>query len=368
MAQTSASAQERFLLEGLADGEFFAADADEDEGGEDPDGLFWRARLQLWAALQLSPRVQAYALAEAEADDFSGSWESEVDIEEAALRFSSNSAPYYEIDVGRILAPVEGVLSYPLSIQNPLIGPLNSHYESYPLGIQLSGSTRRFDYRLALVDEPVPDVGLSALEPDSAFRPELVAGFTPFVGFRIGVSYARGPYLNSYFNAHLPAGADWKDYDQTFSSLDVEFSRGYAELRGGFSSAEYDLPYRADRAKATDAWFEFTYTWTPRLYGTVRLQRTKYEPVDFQYHSYQAGPRQTGSTVEIGFGYRFSADTQVKLEFRNYNSGGDEYGAGLSHGEAYAYLYAGGDFPADTAVAVQLSHHFDFRRRYRAGD
>lgn len=365
-AGVSAHAGERFLLEALADGEFFVANSDDSGAAGDSDGIFWRGRLQAWSALQVSPQLQLYGLAQAESDDFNGNWESDVRIQELALRWSNRAEPYLEIEAGRILAPIEGISSYPLSIRNPLIGQPNSHYGGYPLGIQLSGTVQQFDYRLSVVDEPVPDVGLAPLKPDYAFRPEMTVGYTPFVGFRIGLSHARGPYLNKRQRYWLPAGADWKDYDQAFFGFDLRYSRGYAELRGGVSRAEYDLPFHSETASATDAYFEFRYTFTPRLYATVRLQRTGYEPIDIEYYTYAPGPREKATTVELGLGYRFSADTQLKLEFRNRNTSGGAAYADDSYGEEYAYDYTSGGFPADTAVALQFSHHFDFRPRYGA--
>lgn len=356
------------MLEALVNGEFFATDSDNEQEGQDSNDAFWRARVQVWSALQVSPGLQAYALVEAETDDFDGSWESEADIEELALRYTHNDKPWFQVEAGRILAPIESVYSYPLSTQNPLIDQPNSHYGAYPLGIQFNGSTRRFDYRLAWVDEAVPDVGLPGLDPDSAYRPELVAGFTPFVGFRIGVSYARGPYLNEHQNEYLAPGDDWKNYDQSFAGLDVEFSRGYAQLRGGYSRSEYDLPFQTDKADATDAYFEFKYTWTPRVYTTLRLQRTTYEAIDLEFYTYAAGPREKATAVEIGVGYRFSADTQLKLELRTYNSDDDEVFTDPDYEEEYSYDYGTGGIPADTVIALQFSHHFDFRPRYGAGN
>jgi hypothetical protein len=90
---------------------------------------------------------------------------------------------------------------------------------------------------------------------------------------------------------------------------------------------------------------EFKYTLTPRFYCAFRLERNEYPLIRDQGYIYWYAQNLTVHDVEIGLGYRFSADTQLKLAYR-HDYGDEAYGS--------PDLY-----PLGHSLALQLSHHFD---------
>lgn len=340
-------AEDRLLLEGILDGEVFRRDFDPAVLYGNESETFTAARLQLWSAAQISPSLQAFAFAEAETYGSSGERDTEVELQQYALRYSSNSEHYYYIEAGKFLSPFNAYLVYYLSTQNPLIGHPIGDYSTYPLGIQAAGSADWFDFRAAMVDLPPASPEYLMGAPDSAFRPELGFGVTPMTGLRIGVAYSKGPYLNRESGEYLPAGSDWKSFDQRLFDVDFQFSRGYAELNGAVIFSRYEVPFHNQKVDYTNAFVELKYTWTPRLFSAVRLQIIEYPFVSYLGDmAWQAG----GGTVhdmEIGLGYRFGPDTLLKVDYR------------FDHWKAQSYQ--GYIYPDGHSLGLQLSHQFDVR-------
>ena len=340
-----AIAQERFLVEGIFDAELHATDANSILLSRNQGDIAALGRLQLWSAFQISPGLQIYALGEFETDNSSGERESEAELEQLALRYTSQSAPYYFLEAGKILSPLNAYSNRHLSTQNPLIGQPYIYIASYPLGIQAAGSSGRLDYRAALLDLPDLNPSYIPAEPDSAFRPALGFGVTLFTGLRFGFSYTKGPYLNRQLGAYLPPAADWRDFEQRVVGFDFQFSRGYLELNGQLVVSEYDVPFHSEGTDDTAYYLELKYTWTPRLYGAVRYQKSEAAFIRHEGDMIWLAQSSKFHDVEIGLGYRFSPNTQLKVSYRrdHWNTEGSQHDS----------------IPDGHSLALQLSHHFD---------
>ncbi len=342
-----ARAQEKVIVEGIVDVEAYKTNTGSYSLSRNDGHPSVSGRLQLWSAWQVSPGVQAYAMGEAESYDSGPSRETESDIQQFAVRYSSGSSAFYFIEAGKLLPPIAVASERRLSTQNPLIGRPDFLYASYPIGVQMAGSSRWFDFRAALVDLPPIDPRYVPSKPDSAFRPDLGVGVMPFAGLRIGFAYTKGPYLNKDVAPFLAAGTGWKDLDQKIQAVEFQFSRGYAELNGELAFAAYDVPFRSETLKVKDYFLELKYTWTPRLYSAVRLQRNEYPFIRHISALQWTAQDVKIQDLEFGIGYRFSADTQLKLAYRRDHWNID------SRSDAY--------FPAGHSLSLQLSHHFDLK-------
>ena len=84
-----AVAQDRFLVEGIFDAEFYKTDANSILLSRNEGDIAILGRLQLWSAFQISPGLQVYALGEFETDNSVGDRESEAELEQFALRYGS---------------------------------------------------------------------------------------------------------------------------------------------------------------------------------------------------------------------------------------------------------------------------------------
>jgi len=345
LANSLAVAQERFLVEGILDAELYKTDASSRFLSRNEGDVASLGRLQLWSAFQISPGLQIYALGEIETDNSGEKRETESEIEQFALRYLSQSSPYYFLEAGKILSPLSVYSNRHLSTQNPLIGQPYSYITSYPLGIQAAGAAGSLDFRAALLDQPDINPKYIPADPDSAFRPALGFGVTLLTGLRFGFSYTEGPYLNRQLGAYLPPGADWHDFDQRILGFDFQFGRGYLELNGLLVVAQYDVPFNSEGTDDTSYYLELKYTWTPRLYGAVRFESN--EAAFIRHLGDMSWLAQSGKfrDVEIGLGYRFSPDTLLKVAYRR-----DDW----SEETALENSLKNGH-----SLALQLSHHFD---------
>ena len=340
----TAHGQDEFLIEGIFDTEFYFYGERSGPLGEDPDDFSTVLRVQLWSAYQLTSKLQIYALGEAEFDNLGTNGETEGELEQIALRYSSNTDPFYYIEAGKLLSHSGAASKHKLSTLNWLIGQPDIYDITYPWGVRMAGSIGTLDYRLAVLDTPViTSAGLP--DPDAAFRPGLGFGLTPITGLRFGISYTAGPYLNRQLGACLAPGSGWRDFNQRILGFEFQFSRGYFELNGELIFSEYDVPFHSRGADGTGYYLEMKYTWTPRFYAAMRLERNK-NPII----GHLAGPawlaRETEvDDLEVSLGYRFGPDTQIKFAYRWYRAGEQDTQAP--------------PLPDGRYLAFQFSHHFD---------
>lgn len=346
-ASLAAESQERLLLEGIVDAEVYDTNQGSYSLTRNEGDLSGLGRLQLWSAWQISSSLQWYAFAEIASDNASGNWETEADLDQFALRYSSSASPYFVIDAGKILPPIAMFSERNLSTENPLISRPDFLYADYPLGVRITGSAGWLDYRAALVGKPVIDPDYLPAEPDAAFRPDLGLGVTPLQGLRFGLAYTQGPYLSKQLNPYLPVNRNWKDFDQQLWALEFHFSRGYAEFNSEVVWARYDIPLQDSAMDVVDYFAELKYTFTPRIYSALRLQRNQYPYIDANRYSGVRAENVTIESLEIGLAYRFSADTQIKVSYL-----ADNWSVKYSPDVYY---------PSGRSLALQLSHHFDVK-------
>jgi len=347
LACPAAQAQDWFLFQGIFDAELYDTDSDSPLLTRNDGDLAALGRLQLWMAFQLSPGLQLYALGQVEADNFEGSGEVYTDLEQVALRYTNQSGPRLFVEAGKILSPLAAYSERRLSTQNPLIGQPYLYTTGYPWGAKVVGSVSWFDYQAALIDPSGDDPGYQAIEPDSAFRPALGLGVTPFTGLRFGVTWTRGPYLNRESNHYLHDGSSWRDYKQRVWGLDMQFSRGYLEFNGQWLWTNYQVPYHGTSGEDSTWYLELKYTWTPRLYGAVRFQGVEVTYVGYPDYHYWYSRTNKFRVLEVGLGYRFSPDVQLKLDYQTDHWDESNYG----------YAYAAN--ARGHALALQLSWAFD---------
>lgn len=347
MASPQVRAQERILLQGILDAEMYKTDGRSYFLARNDGDVSAVGRLQLWSAWEMTSGLQVYALGELEAGNSLGETETKSELHQFALRYSSNSSPFYVIEAGKLLAPFAVASERRLSTYNPLIGRPNFLYAPYPLGIQVSGSSSWFDYRVALVDLPAIDSEYLPADPDSALRPDVGVGVTPYAGLRFGLAFTTGPYLNRRLGSFLPQGSDWKDFDQRLLGLEFQFSHGYLELNGELAFGEYDIPFHSDIENLKSLFLELKYAWTPRWYGAFRAERTDYPIIRHRGDMAWLARSETVYDLEIGLAYRFSPDTQLKISYRS-----DHWNV-----EQGLEIY----YPDGHSLALQFSHHFDLK-------
>jgi hypothetical protein len=347
LTSSMALAQQRYLVEGIFDAEVYKTDANSLLLSRNEGDIATLGRLQLWAAFQITSGLQIYAVGEVETDNSSADRITEAELEQYALRYTSQSSPYYFLEAGKILSPLAAYSDRHLSTQNPLIRQPYIFTTTYPLGVQIAGYSGWFDYRAAYFDLPAANGNYGVDQPDSAYRPALGFGVTPLTGLRFGVTYTQGPYLDSH-DAYVPPGTSWRDFDQRVWGFDFQFSRGYLELNGQLVNYRYEVPYHYERTDDTSWYVELKYTWTPRLYGAARFGKYEIAYIASYGDTYslpRAAPGREFSDLEIGFGYRLSSNLLFKVAYSSDHwSTGDTPDYPLRNGHS---------------VGLQLSWYFD---------
>lgn len=342
MSAHRAAAQGGVLLQGILDGEFWATDSGSrllTRNNGHPAGL---ARLQTWAAVEPWAGVVLYAQTQAETGPAEVEDRTELYLDQLGVRYGRT--PALVVDVGKMPQIVGTFAPRRFSTRNPLIGIPDGYPLQYPVGAQVSGATRHFDYRAALLSLPVSHSGYVP-EPTASYRPAAGGGYTPFVGARIGASFTHGPYLGHDMPPSLLAGKRWSAYQQTITALDAQFARGYLETRAELGRGTYQVPGRPD-VTGTTYYVEAKYTFTPRFFIAARGERNDYPfirpPADST--GTWTSALTDFSDGEFGAGLRLTATTLVKTSLRLDDWKASYRNPSGIHGHAFA---------------VQLSQSFD---------
>ena len=345
-APRAAGASERYLIEGLVDGEAWNTGQQSlllSRNAGDPAA---EGRLRLWAAVQISRDLQGMALGRFDrgtANDYYETEDTHSELDEAWIRYTSPGTFRFVAQAGRMTQPVGSFSRRYLSSDNPLIGAPANYEVDYPYGVSVSGKAGLADFLVAVTDRPLArQVYLP--EPSSSARPSLAAGITPFVGFRMGAFATWGPYLSPEVEPYLAPGHRWREYQQRIIGLDMAFSRGHFELNGEMTRSFYEVPGQDDERGLV--WYlEPKYTWSPRWFTALRVQRDQETQV---WQPWLAGWYVTDEDswdVEAGVGFRVDPRTLLKLSYRVDRSDGDP---------ALAPVF-------DHAIAFQVSCGFDVR-------
>jgi hypothetical protein len=344
-----ASADDRLLIEGLLDAEGWntggqSVNLSRNEG--EPAG---QGRLRLWAAVQLTDSLQGMALGRFESGhadtylEFDDTEATYAQLDEAWVRYTFPTSFRLVAQGGLMTQPIGSFSRRYLSSANPLIGSPANYVIDYPAGLSLSGSAGMADFLIAVTDKPLAHQ-VYLPEPSSSPRPSIAAGITPIVGFRLGAFATWGPYLAPEAEPWLAAGESWRDFDQRIVGFDLQYSRGHFELNGEMTRSLYEVPGQNDERGIV--WYlEPKYTWSPRWFGALRLQRSQETQVWMPWITDWYVTDEDSWDVEAGAGYRIDPHTVIKLAYRVERSDEDP-----DEGPVF-----------DHAVAFQLSCGFDVR-------
>lgn len=346
---STAGAEERLLLEGLADAEAWDTGSRSLVLSRNEGDAALQGRLRLWAAVQITERVQAMALGRFEDGGAGGYQWVETDedravLEQAWIRFETSGPIGLVAQAGRMPYPIGSFSRRYLSSQNPLIGQPVVYDLRYPHAIQITMTAGPVDVTAAAVDRPLMHQ-IYLEEPDASLRPALAAGVTPVTGLRFGAYATWGPYLSRGVRPYLyPGGGGWRDYRQRVTGLELAYSRGHFELNAEMTRSLFEMPGEPDERGVV--WYlEPKYTWSPRWFSALRLQRNEQTSVWLPWGGGWYVTDEGSWDVEAGTGFRISPDAVIKVSYRVERSA--EYPSNTP--------------VVDHALALQLSTGFDVR-------
>jgi hypothetical protein len=336
------AAQQRIVVQGLAGVEAWSTDDGSRLLARNDGRTALLGQLHLWGAAAIRPDLLLLALGSAEGGAATQSGEVKVRLDQLVLRWTL--ARELALEVGRFPSPLGAFAPRRLPDANPLIGVPDLYPVAYPWGGMLSGAIGPLDYRAAVVDRPANN---EKYVPAGGSRPRLAlgAGVTPVIGVRLGASFTSGSYLSGEIDSLLAPGDRWQDFGQRVLAFDARASRGYLELRAEAALSSYDVPGIAEPVTGKALYLEAKYTWAPRFFTALRLERNRYAFVRPRAGGSWMGLATTFDDIEVAAGYRLSPRTLVKASFRT------------DFWDVPATMRS--ILPNGHAIAMQLSHGFD---------
>ena len=217
---------------------------------------------------------------------------------------------------------------------------------AYPTGLMAFGSGSKGDYRFALVNSSLSN----PLNPArSGQRAQWVAagGITPFQRFRLGASFATGPYLDASVSSQLPAGTFWRDFTQRAWGADLQLTLHHLELQSELLFTNFQVPRISQRLGAAGYFVELKHTLTPRLFLAGRWNQLYFDRLRSGITNGER-PRFDNNrySLELGVGYHLSEKLLVKSSY--------QFNRTVTALE-----------PRDDMVGIQLVYRFDPRSLLR---
>ena len=218
---------------------------------------------------------------------FDGAWRGQ--IYELALRYERPGTIGYRIEAGQMPSPMG------LSIleNRPNLSPVVSQHStlylplprfeggtptnfllaaSYPLGAQVTASSRKWDARAAVIDgSPVRGrFFFGDNKPPRLANVVIGAGMTPHIGIRVGASVARGGYAGKNEVRDPSRG----NRNASVAQVEGEWSFGHTRMAGEYIWTEREMA--VGEARAHGGWAEITQAIRPRWFVAARWddQRT----------------------------------------------------------------------------------------------
>lgn len=340
----------RARLSGIADVEFYQFDNPAPALLYTEDDSLFNPRLSLFLDAQMGPSVYAFAQSRIDRGFDPSDDSAEVRLDEYAIRYTPWDDSRLNVQAGRFATVVGNWVSRHDSWENPFVNaplpyenpvpindseaPESAHglphissaekYEyipviwgpSYASGMALSGRLNTLDYAIEIKNAPLSsrpetwDVG------DNSFsRPTYSSriGLRPNASWSFGLSGSVGPIYRNEADSTLPAGRTTSDYNQIVFGQDVAFAWRHLQVWAEVYEVRFELP----TIGSVDTWayyVEAKYKFTPRLFGALRWNQQMFSDITL----YDGGRSSWSRDIwrsDVGLGYRFSAHTQLKLQY-----------------------------------------------------
>jgi hypothetical protein len=315
-----------------------------DAGGHD----LFNPRLTLFLDAQIGTQFYFFAQTRIDRHFDPSDRGAQIRLDEYALRFTPWEDSRLNIQVGKFATVFGRWVARHLSWENPFITaplvyentlPLEDYFgpeipfpgrrkydkreyipviwgPSYASGLSVAGRVGMFEYAAEIKNASL------ASRPESwdATRvgfdhPTVNArlGFRPNEEWNIGFSASDGAYFRPEAEMYFPSGRDIGDYHQTSIAQDITYEHHHWQLWAEFHETRFEIPLLEDGC--TFGYFlELKYKFTPQLFGALRWNQQFFNDIsDGAGGNVQFAP--DISRIEIAGTYRFTAHTQLKLEY-----------------------------------------------------
>ena len=317
-------------------------------------------RLTLFLDAELGPHVYLFAQARADRGFDPSDGGAEVRLDEYAVRITPWADARFNLQIGRFAAVIGNWMERHLSWDNPFVtAPLAyenltaiwdsggadsvetllgwAHVElpdgtfggdedadkhlrnpviwgpSYATGVSVSGRVGKVDYAVELKNAALSSRPESWDLTDAGFEHPTFngrLGFRPSYAWNVGLSASTGSYLRPEIKPPLARGHSIDDYRQILFGQDIGFAWRHWQLWVEFYEARFEIP-TVGNVDTFSYYAEAKYKFTPQLFGALRWNQQFFSRLG-------EGDIPWGRDIwraDSAIGYRFSAHTQLKLQY-----------------------------------------------------
>lgn len=166
------------------------------------------------------------------------------------------------------------------------------------------------------------------------------AEWNPEPAWRVGVSYARGPYLEAEAAEELLPGQSLLSQYQTTTGADVTYSAGAWQVVGEWARSKWDVATLQQALGASSWYLEGRCKLQPGLFVSARYSRMVFDTIDTNLPTLAARLPWDGnvSKLELGAGFYASKDVLLKgeVESQHVDRGGPH-----THVESFSFSVNG---------------------------
>jgi hypothetical protein len=314
------------------------------------DHFLFNPRLTLFFDAQLGPKFYVFLQSRIDRGFDPTDGDAQVRLDEYALRFTPWDDGRLNFQVGKFATIVGNWTGRHLSWENPFInaplvyenvtaiydaeahptpadflaGIVDAKYEynpvvwgpSYASGVSVAAKLGPFDLAAELKNAALASRPESwGLGNEGFEHPTWSArlGWRPSPAWNIGFSASDGPYFVSSAVPTLPKGTGLGDYREKVLAQDISFAWHHWQLWAEVYEARFQVP-RVGNADTLAYYVEAKYKFTPQCFGAIRWNQQLFDNVS----DGAGGSAPWGADVwrtDIAAAYRFSAHTQLKLQY-----------------------------------------------------
>lgn len=326
------------------------------------DSLF-NPRLALFLDAHLGSHVYGFAQARLDRGFDPSDGSAQVRLDEYALRVTPWNAGWLNLQAGKFATVVGNWKERHLSWDNPFVTAplpyenltaiddkeapaspaeflsqsLDEKYEhnpviwgpSYTTGASVAGRLGKFDYAAEVKNTSLSSRPESWSATAIGFEYPSYSGrigFRPNPMWNFGFSASTGPYFRPEAQPTLPSGRGIGDYPEYVLGQDIRFAWHHWQLWAEVYEARFEVP-RVGKAGTLAYYLEAKYKFTPQLFGALRWNQQLFGTVP----DGQGGRAPWGHDlwrIDTALGYRFTAHTQLKLQYslQHEESGPRDFG------------------------------------------
>lgn len=186
---------------------------------------------------------------------------------------------------------------------------------SYASGVALSGGVQKFQYAFELKHAALSSRPESWGRAQDDWKHPTVSGrigFRPNPMWTLGLSGSAGTYLLPGAPTLLAPHHGRGDYRQLVIGQDIGFAWHHLQLWGEVFAARFEIP-TVGHADTFAYYVEAKYKFTPQFFGALRWNEQLFGAISDRTTRVRWGL--PAVRLDLGAGYRFTAHTQLKLQY-----------------------------------------------------